>query len=98
MLKSFRDFLRVYINDIIVFFKILDKHINHFRQIFQLFRVKRVNLASIKLFLTYSSIILFKQRVNNLEMSIFEKKIAIIISLRFFKSLRDLEYFLNLTN
>ena len=98
MLKSFRNFSRIYINDIIIFFKILDEYINYFSQIFQLFRNKKITLILIKLFFTYSSMILLKQRINNFEILIFEKKIAIIISLRLSESLRDLKYFLNLTN
>ena len=81
MLKSFRDFSRIYMNNIIIFFKTLNKYIRYFRLIFQLFQIKKVNLTFIKLFLTYSLIILLKQRVDNLKILIFEKKIAIIISL-----------------
>ena len=45
-------------NDIIIFFKILDEYVKHLRQIFQLFQQKRVNLIFIKSFLNYSLIIL----------------------------------------
>ena len=86
MLRSYREFFRVYMNDIIVFSKILTNHLKHFKQIFQLFVNKCVNLTFIKFFLNYLFIMLFDQRVNNLKLFISIEKIAIIISLQFSKS------------
>ena len=96
MLRSYREFFRVYMNDIIVFSKILKKYIAHFKQIFQLFVSKRVNLAFNKSFLNYSFIMLFEQRVDNLDLSISAEKIAIIIFLRFSQSLKNLKHFFDL--
>ena len=93
MLRSYRDFSRVYMNDIIIFSKILKKHIAHLRQIFQLFASKRVNLTFNKSFLSYSFIMLFKQRVDSLDLSISIEKIAIITFLRFSQSLKNLKHF-----
>ena len=50
MLRFYRKFFRVYMNDIIIFSKILKKHIVYFKQIFQLFANKRVNLIFNKSF------------------------------------------------
>ena len=96
MLRSYRDFSRVYMNDIIVFSKTLKKHIVHLRQIFQLFANKRVNLTLNKSFLNYSFIMLFEQRVDNLDLSTSIEKITIIIFLRFSQSLKNLKHFLDL--
>ena len=98
MLRTYREFFRVYMNDIIMFSKTLTKHVEHFKQIFQLFVNKRVNLIFIKSFLNYSFIMLFDQRVDNLKLSISIEKIAIIILLQFSQSFRNLKHFLNLTN
>ena len=54
LLRSFRAFARVYVNDIVIFSKTLEEHLNHLRQMFKLFIEKCVNLALIKFFLAYS--------------------------------------------
>ena len=98
MLQSHRKFSRAYMNDIIIFFKTLNEHVKHFRQIFRLFQKRRVNLTSIKFYLNYSFIILLKQKIDNLKLFIIVEKITVIISLQFSISLRKLKYFLKLTN
>ena len=97
MLRLYKKFSKIYINDIIIFFKIFDEHVKHLRQIFWLFQQKRVNLIFIKSFLNYLSIILLSQRVDNLNLSISKKKIVITF-LQFSISLRDLKYFFDLIN
>ena len=98
LLRSYKKFAKVYVNDIIVHFKTLQEHLNHLRTFFQMFRIKRISLAVTKFFLTYSSVTLLNQRVNSLDMSITAEKIVAIISLRFSLSLRDLEIFMRLTD
>ena len=97
MLRTYREFSRAYMDDIIVFSKTLAEHVEHLRQIFQLFASRRVNLAPTKSFLGYPSIMLLGQRVDSLGLSTSAEKIAAIISLQFPQSLRDLEHFLGLT-
>lgn len=75
MLKLFRKFVKIFVDNIIMFFYILSKHFNHLRQIFGFFRKKRVNLLFIKFFIDYFSIVLLNQRIDNLEMFIIQKKI-----------------------
>ena len=70
MLRLFKEFIKTFINDIIVFSYILLEYLRYLRQIFKLFYNKRVSLSLIKFFINYSSIILLDQRVNNLEISI----------------------------
>ena len=96
LLRLYRQFSRAFMNDIMIFSRTLKKHLLHLRQIFELFRNKRVNLASAKFLLNYSSIILFDQRMNNLDLFISTKKIAVITSFRFSETLKNLKYFLNL--
>ena len=79
-----------------MFFYILKKHLNYLSQFFRLCKQKRINLTLTKLFLKYSLIILLNQHVNSLNFFIFEKKIIVITSLQFLKSLKNLNYFLNL--
>ena len=58
-----------------------------------MFYIKRISLIVIKTFLTYSLIILLKQRVNNLNMFIIVKKIVVITFLRFFFKFTKFENF-----
>ena len=96
MLRSFKNFAKIFVNDIIIFSRILQKHLSHLRQIFELFRSKRVSLSPIKSFINYPSVILLDQRVDKLDMFTSQKKIQAITSLRFLETLRDLEIFLGL--
>ena len=98
LLRSYKQFAKTYVNDIIVHFKILQKHLKHLRTLFQMFRTKRISLAVTKFFLAYSSVTLLSQRVDSLDMSTIAEKIVAITSLRFSLSLRDLEIFMKLTN
>lgn len=96
LLRLYKEFARVYVNNIIIFSRILYKYLNYLFTIFQLFRNKRVNLLSIKFYLDYLFIILLDQQVDSLDMFTSTKKIATIILLRFFYTLRNLEFFLDL--
>ena len=58
LLRSYYNFVRVYINNIIIFSHILENYINHLDQIFNLFRKKRMCLFFKKFFLNYSFIML----------------------------------------
>lgn len=97
MLKPFKKFAKAFVDDIIVFFHTLSKHFNYLRQIFGLFRKKRVNLSPIKFFIDYPSIVLLNQQIDDLEIFTTQKKIWTIINLRFPKIFRDLEIFLDFT-
>ena len=65
LLRSYKQFAKAYVNDIIVHFKILQKHLKHLRTFFQMFRIKRISLAVTKSFLAYSSVTLLDQRVDS---------------------------------
>ena len=83
-------------NDIIIFLKILHEHIEHLYQIFQIFTEKRISLIFNKSFIDYSFIQLLNQKIDNFELIIFEKKIVVITTFKFLKSLNNLNHFLKL--
>lgn len=97
MLRPFKDFAKAFVDDIIIFSRTLRDHLSHLRQIFELFRSKRVSLSPTKSFIGYPSVTLLGQRVDGLGMSTSQEKIQAITSLRFPETLRDLEIFLGLT-
>ena len=49
-------FAKIYINDIIVFSNIFEKHVEHLKTIFKILTFKRISVLFIKRFLCYSSI------------------------------------------
>ena len=97
ILREFKTFCKVYINDIIIFSKTLQTHIQHFHLIFDLFTNLNINLFSIKSFLDYSTIQLLKLKVDAFELSTSKEKLKVIASLKFFKLLQDLKIYLEFT-
>ena len=96
LLRPYKAFAKAYVDDIIVHSSTLQEHLTHLHTLFDMFRIKRINLAAIKTFLAYLSVTLLGQRVDSLGMSTTAEKIAAITSLRFPLSLRDLEIFMGL--
>ena len=97
LLRPYRSFARAYMDDMIVFSRTLDKHIEHLHQLLSLFRERRISLAPNKSFVGYPSVRLLGQKVDAFGMSTAEDKIAAIAALKFPISLRDLEIFLGMT-
>ena len=96
MLKSFKKFIKTYVDNIIIYSRILIEHVIHLIKIFDLFRIKRINLAFIKSYLKYSSITLLGQKVDSLNMFISAEKIVVIIALHFSNNLKKIDHFLDL--
>ena len=83
-------------NNIIVFFKTLKKHIQHLNNIFSLFVKKNIFIKSNKTFLNYSTVQLLDQKVNLLDLTTNKKKLKIIVCLTFLCTLKKLEIYLDL--
>ncbi len=58
ILRSYKLFIRYYIDNIIIFFKIFEEHIKYFDIILKLFDRLGMTIKEIKIFLSYLSIIL----------------------------------------
>ena len=97
LLRPHKDFAKAYIDNIVIYSKTLQDHLNHLRTIFQLYRERKISLSPTKSFLGYPSVILLGQRVDSLGLTTSEEKLAAISALSFPHSLRDLEIFLGLT-
>ena len=95
ILRDFRDFARVYVNDIVVFSKTLEKHIEHLIKIFEFFRKMNIVLKFSKIYLEYFIVALFDQKIDNFEFIIVEKKLKVIFKLRFSVTLKQLKTYLN---
>ena len=83
ILRKYENFCRVYIDDIIIFNKILIEHRKHFDTIFNLFNRLHIKIFSIKFFLKYSSIQLLKLRVNAFKLTTCVEKLKTIAKFKF---------------
>jgi hypothetical protein len=97
MFKDLRVFAKTYLNDIMIFFKNLNDHLEHLRRMFQWLQNYNVILNSKKVFLEYFFIVLLKQIVDVLELTTTKEKLTIIINLAFSRSLKELKTYLKLT-
>ena len=64
LLKSYKNFAKIYMNDILIHFRSLKKHLIHLHILFEMFKIKRINLIVFETFLIYSSMILLKQKID----------------------------------
>jgi hypothetical protein len=84
-------------NDIVIFFKTLNDHLRHLREVFQRLWHYNVALNLKKAFLNYSFIILLSQIIDVLELTIAEEKLVAIANLIFSLTLKELKIYLDLT-
>ena len=97
LLRQQKRFAKIYVNDIVVFFKIKKKHERHLREIFEILTENNISIKSIKIFIDYPSISLLNQKVNFFDLTTTKKKLNVIIKLRFFRTFRQLKTYLNFT-
>ena len=95
-LRIYRVFVRVYVNDIIMFNHILKKHISHLHIVFQLFDNYDINLSLKKFFLKYFIVSLLSQKIDVFDLTIAIDKLKIIVKLNFFYTLKNLKIYLEL--
>ena len=93
--RKYKHFAKTYVNDIVVFFNFLKKHFRHLNLIFVLFKKYNIVIKIFKIYLDYFSISLLKQRVDNFDFTTTKKKIETIRELKFFRTFKHLETYLN---
>jgi hypothetical protein len=77
ILRSYRQFARYYVDDIVIFFKIFEEYIEYLDTIFELFNRIGITFKNFKIYFDYFSIILLKQRIDRLDITCAENRIAI---------------------
>ena len=97
ILRPHQKYARAYVDNIVIFFKSLEKHLRHLHNVFCELTITRIILQPTKSFLVYLSVRLFKQRVNALGMATAKAKLAATTQLAFPCLLKDLEAYLGLT-
>ena len=86
LLRKYRCYARVYVNDIIIFFKTIEKHAIHLRVIFEMFQVNNIFIKFIKTFFDYFSVALFERKMNFFDLSTSIDKLKIIVKIQFSKN------------
>ena len=97
MFYSHRQYVRAYVNDIMIFNKILKKHVQHLHAIFNLLNFKEIMLSFKKSFLNYSIVILLRQKIDVFDFIVAADKIIAIQKLNFSYTLTNLKLYLKLT-
>ena len=98
LLREYRIFARVYVNDVIIFNKILKKHIQYLIIIFEIFIKLRISLKLFKTYLSFLFVILFDQYVIVINLIIIVEKLKIILKFYFSIILKNLKHYLKLIN
>ena len=98
VLRSYRDYFRAYIDDIVIFFKTRQKYMTHLRKIFIVLIQNNIVVNSLKTFIEFSSVTLLDQRITSLELSIEVEKMKVIFDLSFSQTLNELNIYLEFTD
>ena len=91
LLRKYRRYARVYINDIIIFFKTIEKHAVHLRAVFKMFQINNIFIKFTKTFFDYFLIALFEQKMNFFDLSTSTDKLKAIAKIQFSKIFRILK-------
>ncbi len=97
LLRKFRSFARAYVDDVVIYSKTLEEHLEHLRQIFGLFVRAGISVNPSKAFLGYPSVQLLGQKVDSLGLWTSEDKLQAISRLSFPDTLAKLETYLGMT-
>ena len=97
MLHSLQQCIKAYINDIIIFFKILKQHTKNLKEIFKLLIIKSVILDFSKCFLNYLEAKLLNIKMFMFDIITVENKLKIITLLKFSQTLHHLKIYFKKT-
>jgi hypothetical protein len=94
ILRNIKHFCRAFIDDIIIFSNILKKHVQHLFTMFQRLLDHDIKLNSCKAFLSFSSVALLEQHVDEFDLYAVKDKIAVILNWDFLSILKTLKIYL----
>ena len=94
--RIYRVFVKVYIDNIIVFNQTLKKYIVNLHFVFQLLNSYKISFLSKKFYFDYFKIVLLNQKMNVFDLIIVANKLVVIVKLNFFYNLKKLKTYLNL--
>ena len=88
ILRKHRNYVRAYVDDIIIFFKSFQKHVIHLIEVFDILNANNIIIKFEKAFLNYFTMQLLRQKINFFEFAIAKNKLRIISKLRFLRNLQ----------
>ena len=91
-------FVKAYVDDVVIFNQILQKHAEHFNQTFGFFNKMNIVLKPYKSYIGFLSITLLKQKVDNFEFNISTDKFETFRTMKFPAKLKNLEIYIGMTN
>ena len=97
ILRDFRDFCRVYVDDILIASKDATAHETHLRLVFGRLQQYNIALSPTKSYIGFPCIKLLGHKVDAFGVATPEERIKAILQLKFPTTLRDLETYLGLT-
>ena len=95
LFRLYRHFVKIFVDDIVIYFKIFNEHKNYFRKIFDMSKINNIFVKSKKNFIDYFTIHLLNQKINFLNFITIEEKLKIISHFLYFKILQTLIIYLN---
>lgn len=96
-LYIYRQFVKAFIDDIVIYSDTEDEHLEHLRRVLTLLREIGLSLSAKKSFLGYPSVELLGHRVDGLGMATTEQRIEAIQNIKMPTTLKNLEHYLGLT-
>ena len=93
LLRKYRRYARVYMNNIVIFFKTIEKHTAYLRVVFKMLQNNNISIKFIKTFLNYFCVTLLDQKVNFLDLLINIEKLKTIVKIQFLKFFRFLKIY-----
>ena len=82
LLRSYK-FVKIYIDDIVIYFEILKKYFFYFRVIFDMFTTNNIFIKLEKTFVEYFIMHLLNQKIDFFKLATIEKKLKIISKLKY---------------
>ena len=98
VLRLYKQFVKTYIDDIMIFSKSLQEHFDHFQKIFEILEHNNIAVNSKKTYIEYFSVKLLKQHVNFFDLITDKDKLRVIAQFTFSATFEQFETYLKLTN
>lgn len=68
VLRTYQQYARVYVDDIVTFFKTNNEHIMYLRNIFKILSTNNIVINSKKAYIDYSSVILLEEQIISFDL------------------------------